>query len=1358
MFKDFEWQECEVVDSNDVELEVKVAGGAAKKVKRKDVQFHYRNPTAVELESDFLKLPQLDEPNILHSLRCRYWAKEVYSYTGPILIAVNPWQRRDIYTPKIMEGFKSGAQTGPHIFDIASKAFRALHNDRKNQCVLISGESGSGKTESTKYVLQVLTAASDNRSGSSASIEQQVMLTNPVLEAFGNAKTLRNDNSSRFGKWISVHFERKGNVAGAEIQTYLLEKARVVHQGEGERNYHIFYQVCECATADKMLGELDISSASAYNITKTTLKANNTDDTKNFQATKQAMEFIGFDKESQTNIFKALSTILHMGNMEFSEDKDNQATIAAGKHLTAVGKLLSIEEEGFRKSMTIKKISAGGEWLDKPQTAEQAKSSRDALSKSLYSKLFDYVVVRVNQALHFSGENTMQVSVLDIFGFEIFPKNFFEQFCINHANEKLQLHFNHYNFMLERLLYEREGIELVESDFQDNSECVELLEGKGWSIQATIDDVCLMPKGDDATFLSRLQTSAQIKKCKYFVQSKQRTENFTIAHYAGTVSYSVEGFVEKNKDQLPNDIVELMKGSKNPFFQDLFADVATDAPAAGKKSAKVKSLSLKFKEDLGSLMAAINLADPHFVRCVNPNAAKQAETFHDQKVIEQLRCGGVIEAVRMCRESYPSRFKHEEFVNTFSCCMKNGTPSGDSKAQCQAMANELKFDPKHFRLGKTMILLKREVIDMLEKKRGEMLGSRAVCLQNTLRRYLARAELGHKRENRRKYSSVVRLQAVFRRQHSRRVYIEKILAAAGKTAPSDDELKALAMKNAPLSTLGADSRNAVLKSLGDDSDDENKPAKATLEVVVGDDKKKRRRVRKERTKKESAPLCIRIQVHAEGVSEALLFHVDLLASAIKQAVHISEHKTFLRTHPNTFRGFSATEWLRGHAARALFGDEADREVNQTLATSVAFLLAQKLLAVGVFRQVTGSVSKPFEDPSALFRFHEDEDDGPLLNCRTIFFQSAREPLYVASELLHTILQLVIRNPGRDLREFPDYDTFSAATAELQLVSLSDLGRLELLAFFLNCYNLMVLHAHVARGNVDGSDFQMAKFNFVRENQYMIAAYNYSLAEIEERLFCRVLRSKFPPKSDKSRAPEPRVHFALSLGCASSPNIRIYDADTLDEELHRAAELYLQANAPKNQIAIKQAKATGTPANVTLPKLLKWYKDDFGFSKQEILAYYASFQPANLKDDVLEVCRKSSFNLVYDNYDWSLFLSKSCAEIINSPDRKLIEDGKNQAEGMRQDDFLRAPHESISKNVLDRKMKDDDTMSSAPLEVITESADAAEAETADPPVKGSAAPSTTTSSIQLSISKKKDKPKKAPKESKMGEFDSEGFLC
>lgn len=492
-------------------------------------------------------------------------------------------------------------------------------------------------------------------------LDQWLTIVVAVLEAFGNAKTLRNDNSSRFGKWINVHFDRQGTIAGAEIKTYLLEKARVIHQTQGERNYHIFYQVCGAASQQKLLSDLGIADAKVFNYTKTCIVANNMDDGKSFDRTKQALHFIGFDPASQQNIFAAVSSVLHIGNLSFTEDKDGHAIMTNERHLHAVSALLKVDPEAVRTAVCNRMISAGGETMVKPETLEKANQCRDALAKALYAKLFDYIVTCVNNALRLKNQTvTMTVSVLDIFGFEVFQQNHFEQFCINYANEKLQLHFNHYNFMLERQLYAREGIELVESDFVDNSACVELIEGKGWGLQAVLDDVCIMPKGDDTAFLDRLMQSQQIKKHNHFGAPKQRRGIFVVNHYAGSVSYHVEGFCEKNKELLAVDLVNLMQGSKSKFFVTMFENTAAEVsgatpvkpgrrPAGGGGSVAYKSVSATFKTDLGTLMDAINAADPHFVRCVNPNSQKQAQLFEDPKAVEQLRCGGVIEAVRMCR-------------------------------------------------------------------------------------------------------------------------------------------------------------------------------------------------------------------------------------------------------------------------------------------------------------------------------------------------------------------------------------------------------------------------------------------------------------------------------------------------------------------------------------------------------------------------------------------------------------------------------------------------------------------------------------------------------------------------------------
>ena len=947
------------------------------------------------------------------------------------------------------------------------------------------------------------------------------------------------------------------------------------------------------------------------------MEAKGHDDVKSFDRTKQALHFIGFDAQSQQSIFAAVSAVLHIGNLSIRENGEGNATMQNDKHLTAVAQLLRVDAGGIIKSMCERQITAGTDVMMKPESAEKANQCRDALGKALYSKLFDYIVKCVNTALRLKGQTvTMQVSVLDIFGFEVFQTNHFEQFCINFANEKLQLHFNHFNFMLERELYLREGIELVESDFVDNSACVQLVEGKGWGIQACLDDVCIMPKGDDQTFRQKLIQTPQIKGSRHFSAPMQNNNQFVIHHYAGAVQYTITDFCEKNKDILAQDIVALLQQSKSKFFQQLFEEVApaANAKVGAKRSGGVAhaSVSATFKKDLQSLMDSINLADPHFVRCVNPNAVKQAYLFDEQKAIEQLRCGGVIEAVRMARESYPTRLLHAEFVGTFAVICPGLQRGGDARATCMSIIKHMQIPDKQYRLGHTMILLKRDAVDRMEKERARLLGGRAIIVQSAARRLLAKIELGKKRQMRARYASVVKLQSICRRGLTRAKYSRMVQAVRMQERKRQDEeavrkaaeakaAASAAQAPAPLvmergiapvaqrasaSAVAANSRAAVLQGLDDDDDEEEDVEKETaIDGYLEDDEpqQSQQMIQAGQSRSQAltapedvppvSPLCIRIQVHAEGITEALLFHVDLLASAIRQAVIIKDHKSFLKVHPNTFRGQAAIEWLRGHAARALFGSEAEKEKNQQLSRSVALLLGQKLLAVGVFRQVTGSLTKPLEDPNALFRFHEDEKEGPLLNCRSIWFQNAREPLLVVSELLYTMLnlRLSLSQRGQDLKDSEELNNFTAAAAELQLVNINDLSRIQLLAFFLNAYNLMVLHAHVVRGSNDNTDFKSQKIPFTRDNQYMIAAYNYSLAEIEERLFCRVLRAKFPKKSDKSRAPEPRVHFALSLGCASSPRIRIYQPESLDEDLQQAAIEYLQSNCPKNQVWMSSVK-------------------------------------------------------------------------------------------------------------------------------------------------------------------------------------------
>ena len=1064
----------------------------------------------------------------------------------------------------------------------------------------------------------------------------------------------------RFGKWINVHFDSVGRIRGAEIQTYLLEKARVIHQTPGERNYHIFYQLCCAAKDTPVLQDLGLADATVFNYTKGCITANNVDDEAEYKEMKEALTYIGFDEAATQAIFGAVSACLHVGNLAMEEDKDGNALIKDDSHLVAVASLLNVESDAIRKAICSRMIHAGGEVMVKPETYERANQCRDALAKALYNNLFEYLVSRVNSALDVKGgESTIEVSVLDIFGFEVFQINHFEQFCINHANEKLQLHFNHYNFMLERELYAAEDIEFVATDFQDNSECIDLLEAKGWGIQATLDDVCNTPKGDDTIFLERLLQSGQMKSSKYFTAPKVRNNTFVVNHYAGSVAYNVEDFCEKNKDALAVDLVHLVQGSTSKFLQKLFEEhvspeqAAKNAAHGGDSGHRMahKSVSMTFKQDLGHLMDGINLADPHFVRCVNPNAQKKAECFEDQKAVEQLRCGGVIESVRMCRESYPSRFKHLEFTQTFLCVCPGLQPvPNDSRATIRAMVNFLKTPPEQFRLGKTLVLLKREAVETMEKLRAKVLGGSAKKLQCLIRDSQAFAELHRKRQERARFLASLCLQGAARRKTARSAYYKQVKTARfeAKKAAAEEEAKRRAAKG--LSP-------APLPVMEEDDEEEALPFSVKLEEKAPEpeapaDEEAKRVVPGTPEAPAVSPLCIRIQVHAEGVTEALLFHVDLLASAIRQAVHIKEHKALLQRYPNTFRGVHAVDWLRGHAARALFGPDADKEKYQELAGSVALLLGHKLLAVGVFQQVTGSKENPLEDPQALFRFQEDEREGPLLNCRSIWFQNARDPLLVVQELLYAMINLQVKFAGktRELRDSDDFDKFTAAAAELQLVNINDLSRIQLLAFFLNCYNLMVLHAHTVRGQESGREVKARRTEFMRDNQYMVAAYNYSLEEIEERLFCRDLRAKFPKKSDKSRAPEPRVHFALSYGCADSPRIRIYQPESLDEQLEQSTVDFLANLAPKNQARLMRARKPGSRGvcELVLPKVFKWYKDDFGFTKAEALAFYAGFMQPQLRDELLHVARGNNFVIKYDSFDWNLDLVGVCAETAQFP--------------------------------------------------------------------------------------------------------------
>eukprot|EP00281_Chroomonas_sp_CCMP1168_P033468 CAMPEP_0206237434 /NCGR_PEP_ID=MMETSP0047_2-20121206/14268_1 /ASSEMBLY_ACC=CAM_ASM_000192 /TAXON_ID=195065 /ORGANISM="Chroomonas mesostigmatica_cf, Strain CCMP1168" /LENGTH=572 /DNA_ID=CAMNT_0053661879 /DNA_START=38 /DNA_END=1752 /DNA_ORIENTATION=- len=554
------WVGGTVESVNEKDLTVRKDDGEVVKVPRGSDAVSQRTPQNLEAVDNLTSLPDLDEPNMLNSLCVRYKMNKIYTFTGPILVCMNPWQDLGLYEQHILKQYRGKPlhAVPPHVFAIAECAFSNLQAHRKDQTILVSGDSGSGKTESTKFMMQYLANVA-HHTAVTANTEHQVLQCNPVLEAFGNAKTLRNDNSSRFGKYIDIHFDEAFALCGAKIDTYLLEKSRVVGQEAGERNFHIFYQLCQGqqnnGISQALASTLRLLPSNQFLYTK--VGSNVTVGYKpanSFQHTVNALEEIGFKEAERNEIFKVVSSILHMGNIKIKKgDNQNAQLSTSDPDAMLSASLLGVDCSGMVKAMTIRNIQAGGKDSDDnyivEQSQQQALDARDALARALYGNLFDLLVKHINATLSQHAAGKMRnISILDIFGFEHFKTNHFEQFCINYANEKLQGHFNEFNFSHEIKEYEREGIQWSYDDFyfQTNTRCIELIEAKGKGMLALLDEQCIMPNGSDETYCTKLKSD--IPSHPHLYTAKMRGLNFTLKHYAAEVIYNAEGFCFKNKD------------------------------------------------------------------------------------------------------------------------------------------------------------------------------------------------------------------------------------------------------------------------------------------------------------------------------------------------------------------------------------------------------------------------------------------------------------------------------------------------------------------------------------------------------------------------------------------------------------------------------------------------------------------------------------------------------------------------------------------------------------------------------------------------------------------------------------------
>jgi len=679
------WLAATVKATSPTEIQLQTAERGLLKLKAKDANLEACGNHLDENMDNLVDLDELSEGAILYHVKKRYKKREIYTHVGAILVAVNPFEPLDIYGPLEIKRAKEHTHAYPHVYVTAAVAYAQMRTHGKNQSVLISGESGAGKTETTKKVLSYLAnvAPGAQQNAGAPGVEEKILQSNPLLEALGNAKTLRNNNSSRFGKWMKVDFCSQFRIQGCEIVNYLLEKSRVVFQSENERNYHIFYQLLVGADAN-LRSKLHLLRAEEYRYLDQSgcIEIPGHDDRKDFDEMVQAMETLQFSQDTILNIFKIIATVLALGNITFVQgsrgESESQISPDSMGLLAEAAKMLGVDLPVFTTAMTEKMVNMGRETVAMKYNVAQAEDSRDTLSKSLYSNLFDWVIAQVNTTLKTTSKAPFCIGVLDIFGFEVFEMNTFEQLCINYANEKLQFHFNEVIFNQEMKMYLDEGISLDAVHFEDNAECVGLIEGKPIGLISLLDEECSLGNATDASYISKIKGAFEAGKATanaFFTKHKTKPQFFSVRHFAGEVEYCVAGWLDKNKDTLSISLRNAMTSSSSPLIAELFTlpEEPSTTQQSSKKAATTRStLGGQFRTQLIGLLANLRLTEPHFVRCVKPNHSKEGGGVYDgQLVLRQLRYAGLFEAIRIRKSGYAFRETHERFFNQYQILADN---------------------------------------------------------------------------------------------------------------------------------------------------------------------------------------------------------------------------------------------------------------------------------------------------------------------------------------------------------------------------------------------------------------------------------------------------------------------------------------------------------------------------------------------------------------------------------------------------------------------------------------------------------------------------------------------------------------
>ncbi|KAI9906019.1 hypothetical protein PsorP6_013671 [Peronosclerospora sorghi] len=724
---------------------------------------------------DMITLNYLHEAAILFNIKKRFLCELPYTYTGDICIAINPYKwLPDLYAEEQHLRYLNHPkeELPPHVYATSVAAYDNMRRSQRNQSILVSGESGAGKTETTKILMNHLATIAGGMNNSTI---KRIIEVNPLLESFGNAKTVRNDNSSRFGKFTQLQFDVNGTLVGAKCRTYLLEKTRVIQHEAPERNYHIFYQLVDSPDIASEL-QLDPTKHYAYTGDNTAQKIEGLSDEKHFNKTREALELVGLSREDQRPLFEVLAGVLHLGEVQLLSDAsdDEKSLIAPGDvGATSATQMLGVTWEALETALCSRTMRAVNDVYSVPLKKELAMDCRDALSKAIYSNVFDWLVATINQSLADDTNMANHVGVLDIFGFEHFKHNSFEQFCINYANEKLQQKFTQDVFKTVQIEYEEEGIVWDHIEYADNQDVLTVIESR-MGIISLLNEEVMRPKGSEESFMSKV-TSLHKDDMTHVIEFPRtsRTE-FLIKHYAAPVMYDSVGFLEKHKDSLLPDLSELMRGSSKPFIAKLFEQKPEPATTASEVSGgrrkrggalSITTVGTQFKESLTELMATINSTRVHYVRCIKPNPIKSSTVMDQMMVVSQLRCAGVIEAIRISRAAYPNRLQHMEILDKFWLFVPSGGNSAEEK--CQLLMDKLKLEsPVQYQMGKTRVYFQLGVLEELEDRRKKFLDAKATYVQYVMLGFTQRIKYLRQLEAIIKLQSVIKCVIAMRRYNT----------------------------------------------------------------------------------------------------------------------------------------------------------------------------------------------------------------------------------------------------------------------------------------------------------------------------------------------------------------------------------------------------------------------------------------------------------------------------------------------------------------------------------------------------------------------------------------------------------------